>query len=111
MEWMIAFLVVLAIVLLVGGSFAAAGLRGPWSSLLWFFVFFFFATWAIGAWAQPVGPQTWGVNWLGFLIIAIFVGLLISAATPDYGYRYVEERRLPREQSGAAPPEAELVDS
>lgn len=110
MEWLGALLIVFVVVLLVGGLFAAAGVRGPWSSLLWFFVFFFVATWAIGAWAQPVGPQAWGVNWLGFLVVAILVGLLIAAATPDYGYRRIEDRRLTREP-GVVPPDAETTDA
>jgi len=104
MVWVAGFLVVLGIALLVGGAFAAIGVRGPWSGLLWFFVLLFFATWAIGAWTRPIGPQIWGINWLGFLIVAILVGLLIAAATPSGS----EPRRRKRFHQGV--PSTEPLD-
>lgn len=83
MEWVATLLIVLAVTLMVGGVFAAVGARGPWPSVLWFFLILFFATWAIGTWVQPVGPRVWEVPWLTFLIVALLVALLIAAATPS----------------------------
>ena len=83
MEWLTTFFIILAVVLLVGGFFAALGVRGPGRNLLWFFILLFLATWAIGAWAEPVGPRAWGVPWVGYFIVALFIGLLIAAVTHD----------------------------
>lgn len=109
MEWLVALLIVLFVTLLVGGAFAAAGARGPWPGVIWFFLVLFFATWAIGAWAQPVGPRAWGVHWLTFLVVALLIALLIAAATPRerYASRNRAPEELPLERDTATEPEAE----
>lgn len=109
MEWLVTLLIVLFVTLLVGGVFAAAGARGPWPAMIWFFLVLFIATWAIGAWVQPVGPRAWNVPWLTFLIIAILIALLIAAVTPSErearGSRSAEE--LPVEEDPTVATEAE----
>lgn len=83
-EGLVLLMVVAAVVLLVGGLFSAGGLRGPWPSVLWFFLLLFVGTLALGIWARPMGPEAWGVPWLNFLVGAVLIALLIAAAAPDY---------------------------
>lgn len=99
MELLATLLVVAIIVMLVGGAFYASGIRGPWSGGLWFFLVLFLTTLAIGTWARPMGPRIWDVPWLTFLIAAVFVALLIAAATPNYGYRHQSPRELPLDRT------------
>lgn len=103
MEGIATFFIVLLIVLLVGGLFASLGARGPWAGLVWFFLILFVATLALGTWVRPIGPVVWNVPWLTFLIVAIFIALLIAAATPGRrnggGYRPTHD--LPLEGDSA----------
>lgn len=107
MEWLATLFGALVIALIVGAAFSFAGARGPWQSVIWFMLILFLATLAIGVWADPVGPVAFGVPWLGFLVTAIFIGLLIAAATPDYrhGRRHIKE--LPLERDSSFEPETE----
>jgi hypothetical protein len=95
MEWLATLFVALIIALIVGGLFAVGGARGPWPNIVWFFLVLFFATWAIGVWADPVGPQIYGVSWVGFFVTAVLIGLLIAAATPSDRRRRRELKELP----------------
>lgn len=112
MEWLVTALVALFVALLVGSAFSAGGARGPWPNMLWFFVVLFLGTLAIGVWANPIGPRAWDVPWLGFLVIAAFVGLLIAAATPDYrhGRRHTKEMPLRRDTAYEPDPNSERPD-
>lgn len=60
----------------------ALGTRGPWNSLIWFFLVIFLFSWGGGVWLTPFGPTGWGVSWMPFLFVGFFVTLLLSAATP-----------------------------
>jgi hypothetical protein len=55
--------------------------RGPWNSVLWFFVVVLLATWAGGVWLTPVGPAVGGFYWMPFLMAGLIVSLLLAAAT------------------------------
>lgn len=55
--------------------------RGPWNSMLWFFVVVLLATWAGGVWLTPVGPAVRGFYWMPFLMAGLIVSLLLAAAT------------------------------
>ena len=103
MEWLATLFAVLLIVIVVGAAFSFAGARGPWGSAIWFIAILFLATLAIGVWADPVGPVAFGVPWLGFLVTAIFIGLLIAAATPGSGdrhrRRHIKEMPLQRDSN------------
>jgi hypothetical protein len=103
MIWFTTFLIVLAIVLLVGALFVALGGRGPWPGMIWFFLILFVATWALGAWVRPIGPRVWDVPWLSFLIVAVVIALLIAAATPAVrsGRGYRDSDELPLEGDSA----------
>lgn len=52
------------------------------NGLLFLFIIIFMFTWAVGAWLTPVGPSAWGVSWLGYLLIAVLVMLLLAAILP-----------------------------
>lgn len=55
--------------------------RGPWNSVVWFFVVVLLATWAGGVWLTPAGPMVRGFHWLPFLMTGLIVSLLLAAAT------------------------------
>lgn len=49
----------------------------------WFFLLLvFLVTWAGGAWLTPFGPTSWGVSWLGFVLVAVAITLLLGALVP-----------------------------
>jgi len=100
MEWLATVLGVIFIVLLVGTAFSASGVRGPWPNLFWFFMLLFLGTLALGVWADPIGPRVAGVPWLGFLVTAILIGLLIAAATPDHRHGRRRPGRSPDRSKG-----------
>ena len=60
------------------------GLRrpGPWGGFLWFFLLVFLGAWAIGVWAEPVGPVAWGVAWVPILLAAVLIALVVAAMPP-----------------------------
>jgi hypothetical protein len=60
----------------------AFGTRGPWGSLLWFFLIVSLFAWAGGVWLVPFGPNWGGIGWLPIILMAIFVSLLLTAASP-----------------------------
>ena len=103
MEWLATLFFVLIIVLLVGGLFAAGGARGPWPSMLWFFLLLFVGTLAMGVWVEPVGPQPWGAPILTFLVAAILIALLVAAATPREARAYRRTKELPLERDTTPP--------
>lgn len=52
------------------------------STLLVFFLVLLFATWAGGVWLSPIGPPLWGVSWLSFILVGLFVALILAALIP-----------------------------
>lgn len=56
--------------------------RGPWSSVLLFFLVVFLGTWTAGVWIPPVGPPLLGVFWLSPLMVGLILALLLAAAFP-----------------------------
>jgi hypothetical protein len=88
------FIVELMYALIIGLAIAwifgfALNTRGPWNSFLWFFVIIFMFSWGGGVWITPFGPTGWGVAWLPFLFVGIFISLLLSAATPRSARRRI----------------------
>ena len=59
------------------------GRTGPWGGFLWFFLVIFLTAWAIGLWAEPIGPVLWGAAWVPILFGALFVALLVAAMPPS----------------------------
>ena len=79
--------ILISVVFAVFFAFILTGLfrregPGPMSGLLYFFLMIFFFSWAIGAWLTPVGPVFNGVAWLGYLIIAFLIMMMIAALAP-----------------------------
>ena len=82
--------------------------RGPWNSMLWFFLIVLLATWAGGVWLTPVGPAVRGFHWMPFLMTGLIVSLLLAAATvptkekPTIELIDEKERRAKRRAAGTA---------
>jgi len=60
------------------------GRRGPWSSILAFFVVVFLATWAGGIWITPYSPTARNVQWVPFLIVGLVASLILAASVPAW---------------------------
>jgi hypothetical protein len=77
---MIAALAVgLVIVFIISLAF---GTKGPWGSLLWFFVMVALFAWVGGVWFRPYGPVWFGVGWLPIVFVGFMVAMLLTAASP-----------------------------
>lgn len=79
-------LLAIALALIVFAILAPSGrYRGEGIPLLLFFVpLLILLIWAGGAWLTPVGPPVAGVYWVGFLLPALFLLLLLFAlSTPS----------------------------
>lgn len=55
---------------------------GPLSGAVFFFMLALLVIWGLGVWIAPMGPQMWGIQWLGFLLIGLFVALFVAALVP-----------------------------
>ena len=55
------------------------------AAILFFFLILFLASWAGGIWLAPIGPLAWGVPWLGFLLVALVVALILAAVPTQRG--------------------------
>lgn len=85
-------------VLLVTFFAVILGRRGPWvrgeswGGVLWFFLVVFLAAWAVGTWADPVGPAFWGVAWVPFFFGALAFALLLAALSEPRPTTVIGER-------------------
>jgi len=68
---------------LTAAFFALFRTKGPWSSIVLFFLVIFLAAWAGGAWLAPFGPGLWGISFLPFLLVGLVFALLLAAAAPS----------------------------
>jgi hypothetical protein len=84
----------------------AFGTRGPWGSLLWFFLVVSLFAWAGGVWLVPFGPMWGGIGWLPIILMAIFVSLLLTAASP----RTRRWRRAAEEKANADTESRVVID-
>ena len=75
----VALVVGMIIVLIVSRAF---GTKGPWGSLVWFFLVVSLFAWAGGVWLVPFGPMFWGIGWLPIIIMGFLVSLILTAASP-----------------------------
>ena len=75
----VALVVGLIIVMIVSRAF---GTKGPWGSLVWFFLVVSLFAWAGGVWLVPFGPMFWGIGWLPIIIMGFLVSLILTAASP-----------------------------
>jgi hypothetical protein len=75
----VALVVGMIIVSIISRAF---GTKGPWGSLLWFFLVVSLFAWAGGVWLVTFGPMFWGIGWLPIIFMGFLVSLLLTAASP-----------------------------
>jgi hypothetical protein len=78
------------------------GTRGPWGSLLWFFLVVALFAWAGGVWLVPFGPMWQGVSWLPIIFMGILAALLLTAASPRTPRRRMTAREEDRKDRADA---------
>ncbi|OHB66386.1 MAG: hypothetical protein A2Y77_01135 [Planctomycetes bacterium RBG_13_62_9] len=54
--------------------------RGPWSSVLAFFLIVFLASWAGSLWLSPAGPAFYGIYWVPIVGVALLFALLLAGS-------------------------------
>ena len=69
------------------------GTKGPWGSLLWFFIVVALFSWVGGVWLRPYGPVYMGVGWAPIILVGFFVAMLLTAVSPR-NPRYTSKKRL-----------------
>lgn len=55
---------------------------GPFNGLVFITLIIFMFSWTLGSWMMPIGPSTWGISWVGYLLIAILIMFLLGALLP-----------------------------
>ena len=80
-EFILALLLAVLLTAILVGPLGRSG-PGPWAGVLFFLALTFLFTWAGGVWLRPIGPAAWGVSWIGFLIVALLVGLMLAVLSP-----------------------------
>ncbi len=78
-ELLMALVFALLLTLVLSAGF---GRKGPWASIVTFFLVVFLATWTMGIWFLPFGPVLFGISWMPFLIGGLIVALVMAAAVP-----------------------------
>jgi amino acid transporter len=53
---------------------------GAWSALWTFFALIFLFGLAGGLWMRPYGPVYWGIPWIGIIVWAVLISLLLAFA-------------------------------
>lgn len=95
-------LIVFTVVVLLIGIFGRGYEWRNWDlSLFFVFIFLFMATWAGGSWLTPIGEPFYGVYWLSYLFVGLFITLMLVAifsldASYFERYRYRRKRRRTR---------------
>jgi predicted permease len=102
------FVVVFFMALLLSGAFAAAARSGLLGraprgllALLWIFLVILLGSSAGGLWLGRVGPQWWGISWLGFFVSALGIALLVATLSLA---NICKHRAPPRSSTAALPP-------
>ena len=92
------------IMALVFTAIFALGLRrrGPWSSLLVFFLIIFLAAWAGSLWFSPMGPVFLGVYWVPIVLFAFIFAAMMAASTRPRRPPHVETISEAREKDKTA---------
>jgi hypothetical protein len=104
-ELVLAFIVAVVFSLLLAGllGWERPGRQGFWPSLLFLFFLLFLTVWAGGTWMTPFGPVVWGVSWLPFFLVGLFIALLLAAIVPPMRPRNRREAMMQAEaEAGAA---------
>ncbi|OGS17513.1 MAG: hypothetical protein A2219_05825 [Elusimicrobia bacterium RIFOXYA2_FULL_50_26] len=58
--------------------------KGPWASVVAFFMVVFLSTWAGGIWIAPVGSDIRSVSWLPFAVVGLVTSLILAASVPSW---------------------------
>src|ERR1035441_7197198 len=75
--------------IIVGVISFAFKTKGPWDNFLWFFLVVGLFAWVGGVWLRPFGPAWMGIGWFPIICVGLFVGLLLTAASPrNYPKRF-----------------------
>ncbi len=71
------------------------GTKGPWGSLLWFFIVVSLFAWVGGVWLRPYGPIYWGVGWVPIVVIGCAIAILLTAVSPrNPDHRFASTKHL-----------------
>jgi len=60
----------------------AFGTKGPWGSLIWFFIIVSLFAWTAGVWLRPYGPLYYGVSWIPIIFVGFLVAFLLTSVSP-----------------------------
>lgn len=108
-ELLFAFLVALVLALLLipltSSHRPREGKAGA-GVVLFLFLILFFATWAGGLWLTPIGPPLWGVYWLPFVLVGLFVALVLAATAEPSRRDHLRRREIPTQGAEAEATEA-----
>ena len=103
MDVVFALIIALLLVLIFTIIFRA---KPPDFGSVAFFLIVFLSSWAGGIWLTPIGPVSWGVYWLPFLLVGVMVALLLAAVHPPPKESTVElvdlEKRKARRWTAAS---------
>ncbi|MCE5276743.1 MAG: hypothetical protein ABFD92_06690 [Planctomycetaceae bacterium] len=79
---------------------------GPLMGFLFFFITIFLATWGGGLWLGRIRPGEWMVNWMGYVLVAMLLWLVLAAVLPRQTRtaRRADETAVPVVQPKAAQP-------
>lgn len=78
MEFMLSFLLA-ALVTLFLIAILKQRAPGPLQGAVFLFVLLLLSIWAFGAWFYPIGPEVFGVAWVGFVMAGILLAVLFAA--------------------------------
>jgi hypothetical protein len=104
----ISILCALGSALLLSYAFNRKG-PGPANGLIFLMTIVFLFSWVIGGWVSPVGPVHWNVPWLGYLLVALFVTVLLLVVLPNektknkYTHRAATDDELFRKNAKSDP--------
>jgi ABC-type branched-subunit amino acid transport system permease subunit len=69
--------------------------RGPWGTILAFFLLIFLAVWAASIWVSPVGPLLMGYSIIPVAIVGIVFALIVVAASHPDNLQTMKTNKVP----------------
>jgi len=78
---LLSFIVSIALAFLLSIGFKRRA-PGPVNGFLFIALVIFMFTFTIGGWLMPVGPEFYGINWFGYIIVATLMMFLLGAVLP-----------------------------
>ena len=83
------------------------GTKGPWGSVLWFFIVVSLFAWAGGISIAPFGPTWGGIGWMPIIFMGILASMILTAASP----RKPRKRKVAPAEAVAEEESKVIVDS